>query len=400
MALQRSGHVDEAIERARKALAILERDPLDPGVASVSAALGSSLSFSGRHEEAAEYLDRALITAQALDLPVPLCRALNARAVSYMQLTRFDEAIGLWTVLADIADRNGLTDLQAVAVSNIGNTQMARDLPEGVDRIEEAIAISRRNGDAYGLAVGTGNLMLSHLYTGRWEEVERLGEEVMNSSAENQEDPHVRLATLNAWRGEPAEAHLARLSGWMDSDIVENRFIAIAARNTVALSEGRHEALLEGGTALVRDVIQALGPLHESLRQIWPDTLMAALADGQVDVAAELVRMLDVEPRGRISPYLRTELHRGRGLVAAAREQHDEVEAELRAAVDDMRALKYPYPQARVQIDLAAWLIGQGRQAEAAQALAEAVALLTPLRAAPLLGRASELLASVPAAAA
>jgi hypothetical protein len=45
-------------------------------------------------------------------------------------------------------------------------------------------------------------------------------------------------------------------------------------------------------------------------------------------------------------------------------------------------------------------MIGQGRQAEAAQVLADTVATLTPLRAAPLLGRASELLASVPAAVA
>jgi class 3 adenylate cyclase/tetratricopeptide (TPR) repeat protein len=400
VALQRAGHVEEAIERSRAALAILERDPLDPGVASVSAALGSSLSFSGRHEEASGYLDRALIAAQALDLPVPLCRALNARAVSYMQLSRFDEAIGLWTVLLDIAERNGLTDLQSSAVSNIGNTQLARDIPESIDRIEEAIAFSMRIGDSYGRAVGTGNLMLSHLYTGRWEELERLGEELMNNSAENQEDAHARLAPLKAWRGEPAGEHIATLTGWLEGDNVETRFIAFAARNTVALSEGRFDVLLEGGTALVRDAMDALGPLHESLRQLWPDTLDAAIGDGQVDVAAELVDLLAVEPRGRVSPYLRAELHRGRGLVAAAREEHDEVEAELRAAAEDLRGLGYPYPLARAQIDLAAWMIGQGRQAEAAQVLAEAVAALTPLRAAPLLGRASELLASVPAAVA
>jgi ATP/maltotriose-dependent transcriptional regulator MalT len=158
--------------------------------------------------------------------------------------------------------------------------------------------------------------------------------------------------------------------------------------------------LLDDGTALVRDAMEALGPLHESLRQIWPDTLEAAIAGGQVDVAAELVALLNVEPRGRISPFLRAELHRGRGLVAAAREEHDEVEAELRAAVEDLRGLGYPYPLARAQIGLAAWMIGQGRQAEAAQVLADTVATLTPLRAAPLLGRASELLASVPAAVA
>jgi hypothetical protein len=156
--------------------------------------------------------------------------------------------------------------------------------------------------------------------------------------------------------------------------------------------------VIEGGTSAVRGAMEAVGPLHESLRLLWPDTFTAAIVEGRLDVAAELIELLDAEPRGRLSPYLRAELHRARGLLAAARSADDEVEAELRAAVDDIRGLGYPYPLARAEIDLAAWLIGQGRHAEATQVLSDAVARLTPLRAAPLLARASELLASVPAA--
>jgi class 3 adenylate cyclase/tetratricopeptide (TPR) repeat protein len=400
VAMQRSGRIEEGIERTKAALAILEQDPLDPGTASVGAVVGMCLTFAGRHEEAAEYLERALITAQALELPVPLCRALNARAVSYMQQTRFDEALGLWAVLADIAERNGLTDLQSSALSNIGNVGLARDLPEAQERISEALALSRRIGDSYGRLVGTGNLMLVQLFAGRWDEMEQLGHELLNAQFESQEDAHVRLACLKAWRGEPAGEHVAALASWRHSDNIENRFITLAAESSVALSEGRYEMLLAEGTATVRGAVEALGPLHESLRILWPNTLEAAMADDRIDVAAELVQILETEPRGRLSPYLRAELHRGRGLVAAAREAHDEVEAELRAAVDDLSGLGYPYPTARAQIDLASWMIGQGRQTEAAKLLAEAVATLTPLRATPALTRAGELLAGMPAAAA
>jgi class 3 adenylate cyclase/predicted ATPase len=401
VALQRLGRIDEGVERAKAALEILERDPdTGAGVAAVTAALGACLSFGGYHEEAAGYLEKALIMAQALELPLPLCRALNSRAVSYMQQSRFDESVGLWTVLADIAERNGLTELQSNAISNIGNVLLARDLPEARGRIKEAIALALRTGDSYARMVSSGNLMLVHLFAGQWEEMERVGNELLNAPIEHQEDVHARFACLKAWRGEPAAEHLAVLAPWREGNNLEDRFIATAADIAVALSEGRHEEVVEDGVVAIRSAMEAVGPLHESLRLLWSDTMAAAIATGRIDVAADLVAVLDAEPRGRLSPFLRAELHRAKGLLSAAREEHDEVEAELRAAVDDQRALGYPYPTARAQIDFAAWLIGQGRQAEAAQLLAAAVAMLTPLRAAPLLGRASELLAAVPAAAA
>jgi class 3 adenylate cyclase/tetratricopeptide (TPR) repeat protein len=400
VALQRLGRIEEGIERAKAALAILETDPESPGIAAVAAALGVCLSFAGHVEEGSHHLERALIMAQALELPLPLCRALNARAVSYMQQSRFDEAVGLWTVLADIAQRNGLTELQANAVSNIGNVLDARDLPEAREWIKEAIALSLRTGDSYARLVSTGNLMLNALFAGRWEELEQLGNEILGAEIEHREDVHVRLASLKAWRGEPAADHVEGFRAWRESDNLEDRFIAVAAENAVAFSVGRYADVVETGRVAIPGAIEAVGPLHESVRFLWPDTLGAAIAEGRLDVVVELIGMLEVEPRGRLSPYLRAELHRGRGLLAAAREEHEAVEVELRAAVADLRSLGYPYPLGRAQIDLAGWLIGQGSQAEAAKLLTDAVAGLTPLRAAPLLARASELLAGVPAAAA
>jgi hypothetical protein len=101
-----------------------------------------------------------------------------------------------------------------------------------------------------------------------------------------------------------------------------------------------------------------------------------------------------------VSPYLRGELNRGRGLLAAARGEHDEVEEPMRAAIATFDSLGYPFPRARTQIDLAEWLIAHGRYAEAEPLLSEAVIALSPLRAAPLLARANDLLTRVPASAA
>jgi hypothetical protein len=399
MALVRSGRLEDSIERVAAALATLGEDSLDPVATVLNAVLGSALSFTGRHEEAAKYLEPALISAQALELPLPLCRALNARAITYQHQSRFDEAVGMWEVVVGIAERHGLTELHANALSNIGNVGVARDLPDAAERLEAAVAESSRIGDSWGRMVGTGNLMLSHLFTGRWDELERLGEELLANSTDVTEDPHVRLACLKAWRGEPAAPNLDALSAWRTGDNLETRFIALAADGAVALAERRYDVLLAGGTAPLKEAFETLGPLNESLRFLWPDTVAAALAAGCLDIASDLVELLAREPRGRVSPYLRAELHRARGLLHAARGEHEHVEAELSAAVDDLKALGYPYPLARVQIDLAAWLIEQGRSAEGAPLLSEATIALTPLSAAPALARARELSAAVPVSA-
>src|SRR5262249_17916502 len=190
----------------------------------------------------------------------PLCQALNARGVTYMQQSRFDEALGVWGVSADIAERNGLTSLRAVAQSNIANVMSARDLPDAETRLKDAIVLSRRVGDSYGRAVGTGNLMFWYLFSGDWDEMERLANELFEGPPENQDDTHVRMTCLNAWRGEPGDAHTEALRSWAESFDIERRFIAQAAVNSLALSAGRYEALIVDGLAPVREAADALGP--------------------------------------------------------------------------------------------------------------------------------------------
>jgi hypothetical protein len=201
-------------------------------------------------------------------------------------------------------------------------------------------------------------------------------------------------------RGAPPAPHVEAIASWAESLDIERRFIARAASNALALSEGRYELLVADGVAPVREAVDSLGPLHEAFRIQWPDTLQAAIATDRLELADELLELLESVPRGLVSPYLRAELHRGRGLVAAAKGAGEAVESELRAAIDGLRELGYPYALGRAEIDLAEWLIDQGRHAEAAQLLTDAVARVTPLRAAPLLARASELLSRVPAATA
>ena len=88
---------------------------------------------------------------------------------------------------------------------------------------------------------------------------------------------------------------------------------------------------------------------------------------------------------------MRAQLARSRGLLAAARSDHDAVEADLLAAVEGFRSLGHVYWLARAQTDLAAWLIERGRGDEAGPLLDEAILTLERLGAAPALARARDL---------
>jgi hypothetical protein len=133
-------------------------------------------------------------------------------------------------------------------------------------------------------------------------------------------------------------------------------------------------------------------------RLAWPLAFESAVALGRLEDAEALTKLLADQPPGIISPYLRAQLARANGMLAAARHEHEGVEPSLVSAIEDFRGLGYPYWLARAQTDLAAWLIGQGRFGDAAPLLVEAGATLESLGASPALARTRDLGASLPAA--
>lgn len=51
---------------------------------------------------------------------------------------------------------------------------MTGDLPGAADAFQIALSLARRRGDRYLEAIYLGNLMLMHIFAGRWEETIRL----------------------------------------------------------------------------------------------------------------------------------------------------------------------------------------------------------------------------------
>jgi tetratricopeptide (TPR) repeat protein len=314
----------------------------------------------------------------------------------YSATGRVEEARILYEGAIELADLHGLGLALLRAQLNSGDLLMRFDAPGAVERSQEALASTRRFGDRMRESVAASNLMVLGRLTGRWGEAERLAAEMIGDNPASRpfgEAISVELCVFAAVRGdvEGARRHLDAIAGWKENEDAELHGTYAALAGGVALAEGRAEVALDMLAGTLRTVLATGMHSGDTARQAWPDAIDAAVAAGRMDTLAELVELLAEKPRGWVAPYMRAHLARARAFVAVAEADHEAAEAHLRTALDSFTALAYPYWVARVQVQLAAWLVEQGRASEAAPLLDEAVATLEELGAAPALARAREL---------
>ncbi len=397
-ALSRLGRNGEAVERVTAALQTLGPDQLDPEVGALQAVLGHALLWTGREEEAAHPLDTAVRIAQELELPAVLSGAFIDKGLICLQKSRPEEARALFGAARAIAERNDLTAELMLALGNSGTLAVQWDLPEAADQYTETLALTRRQGDRFQESFAAGMLAYVNVFSGHWEEVERLCGNLLEELEERPgaEFLHSPLAMLHALRGErdAAAASLAQLESWARGDNDELRAARASVAVQVELAGGDAEETLRKGDVLLAEALEPLGTAHDAVRNAWPDTLEAALKLGRTTHARKLLALLLEQAPGHVPPYLRAQLTRGQALLAAAERENDAVEAELRSAIGSFGALGYPYWLARAQTDLAEWLIERDRASEAAPLLREATATLSSLGAAPACARARALTAS------
>ena len=392
VSLIRVGRVQEAAERIGEAIeALTPGSTLDPDVARLNAILGRALVFAGDHAAAAGPLETALVISQALELPDVLGEALVNKAIVCEVTGRIREAEYLYAAAEDVAERDGLAAVRDRSLTNLANFQMLWDRPEAYRHIEAALSLTRRRGDRYGEGLVSGMLVQIHLWTGRWEELEELAAELAAQDDDRPSTPfgHTGLLLLCVHRGAGAQAavHLDHISSWREREDADLRSVYEACQVLLSRVDGRPEEALEFGLRTLEPAIAAVG-LADGFRHAWPAVLGAAIDLGRLDDARQVLGVLADRPRGHVPPFLRAQLARGQALLAAAEGRHETVEAGLNAAIDGFAGLGYPHWLAITQTDLAAWLIDQDRRGEAEPLLEDAIAALTPLRAAPALDRA------------
>jgi hypothetical protein len=403
-ALRRAGRATEAIDRMRQGLAVLSREAGDSGAAELNVELAVALLASGYVREAAEPLDRGLELAQAHELTNVLAGALTYRAQMCVMLGRSHEASLLFDGAIDLCRQYELTSRLIVALLNSGDFLRRFDLPGAAERLSDALVVARQAGSRVYESVAASSLMLVWHYTGEWDELEQLGNELLEGQSRERpgaEYLHLGLTLLSAHRGElgSAREHLAGMSAWRSIEANEARWSHAASEAWVALAAGDHPTALELLSGTMSDVIAGEGASNQASRIGFPCALEAAIELGQMDQAAELMALLGDLPPGHVPPFLRAQVARGRGLLALAADDRAAAHGHLIRAVEMLSTLGYPFWLARARTDLGALLIDDGRFEEGRRQVGEAIAVLRPLRAAPALERAESLLARLGVAA-
>jgi tetratricopeptide (TPR) repeat protein len=367
----------------------------------LSTELGVALFFSGRPSAALAPLERGLVLAERLELGDRIPHAMHRYALALTLTGRLAEARALFEEAIAMAERLGRSDDMIAAQTNSSDLMLRYDQPGGLERSLEALATARRVGNRGFESVSAANALSFLTLLGRWEEVDRLDAELTPDDGTERPDAefvHTVQVEVAVHRGDVAagEERLARCQAFAESGNSESRLMYVAARGLVLAAAGDVEAALPVLMDALRASDATLGHAGEATRIGYGPAIDLALDAGRTEDAATLLAALDGVQPGMVSRLRRTHHRRGVAKLAAARGEHDDVEAGLRAALASYEDMGYVYWAAYTRADLAAWLIDRDRSGEAWPLLDEAELTFTSLGARPALERVQELRAGAP----
>ena len=386
------GHLEQAIERMRKAHAVLSGEEPDPDIALVAAQLGRFLAVAGRHEEAVPPLEEALELAEHLELPEVYSQALASRAIGLTNRGRLREAETLLRHALEVALDQGLTGAALRAHNNLGVVLESLDrFADAIDLGNQSIALARRTGDRPRELSWLAGAIIDLVAAGRWDEAQAQAEEALAapelSSIEWVAAGLTDLMPVFIHRGriEGARDLLQNLPG-QDTDNPETRLGYDLARMRLMRAEGKSaEALATGQQALAG--VAHLGLTRALMKQVLVEAIEAALDLGDAERAEELLGVVRGARPGQVTPYLRAHAARLAARIEAVAGNADSVEPGFVAAEQGFRDVGAPFDLAVSLLEHAEWLAARGRTDEAEQPLTEAREIFAQLEATPWIER-------------
>jgi class 3 adenylate cyclase/tetratricopeptide (TPR) repeat protein len=383
------GRLEEAIGRMERSFEVLSGEQPDADLAALAAQLARLHFFSGETARAAERVELALETAEALDLPELVSQALNTKAM--MLVRRPHESQALIREALQVALEHDLPAAALRAYYNISFLAATRgSFADALDPVERGLALARRRGDR----AWEWRMLLAVAETlyqlGRWDE----------ALARIAEMPSDRRPTgsflfvadslagrIHLHRGELDEAvrDLAPFEAWdpgRERQAWAHKEFMVALLRRV---RGELESAVEQGERAFESY-RALGNPTDAVDAL-AESVAAALELGEVDSAGRLVALCDDLTRVERTFIVEAQATRLRGVLAAARGQLDSAEQQLEAAGAHFRELGLTFWLAASLLELGEVLVRAGRGDEAARLLAEAREIFESLKARPWLER-------------
>jgi class 3 adenylate cyclase/tetratricopeptide (TPR) repeat protein len=398
-------HLEQAVERVRKAHAVLSGDEPDRDRAAVAAQLGRFLAIEGRHAEAIPFLEEALELAEHLELPEVYSHALSSRAIGLQRAGRLDESSVLLRRALEVALEH---DIPAAASRAYNNLAVAWETLDQFEReislAGDALELARRKGDR-GVEIGwlTGSAA-GLVALGRWDEALAMADEAraieVMASLPWAAAGLLDLVPVHVRRGEldVAEALVRSHQDIGQSDNEELRVLFEASRAELLRARGDAAGALSAADGALASR-ERLGLVTQPIKRAFVQAMEAALELGDTTKAEELLGIVESARPGLVTPYLRAHAARFAARLAAERGDDESVETGFMAAVLGFRGIGMPFDLAVTLLEHAEWLTTQDRAPEALPSLEEATEIFDRLLATPWLERTSKVAAGVPATA-
>jgi tetratricopeptide (TPR) repeat protein len=306
------------------------------------------LFYAGRYAEARLLLEGALQRARAADLHWAWFRAAANLAELLQDSDRFGEAFEL-TTEHDARGRQlgNREEIAYVRAAGIRPLFMLGRWDEALARAEEAEQVEASEQAVAELV----ELVPVHCEQGDLDAAQRVLQAHDRSRDAEQADIRVGFAT--------AEARLLRAQG-------------LSAEARSAADRALHSELAITNSRVKRSLVEALE---------------AALAQGNLTDAEELLGGVETLQPGELTPFLLAQRFRFRARVDSELGRHDRVDENFRSAAAVFLEFGFAFYLAATQLEHVEWLVGHGRVAEAEPLLAEARETFEWLGAKPWLER-------------
>ena len=268
---------------------------------------------------------------------------------------------------------------EARASANLADSLAAVSPARTIDIAGQALRSARDHGLQLYAEITALNLTHALWCAGHWGRLAEVLTELDDPAEAH--DPASRSMTMSVdlWRVDAGLPPLVTPSQLSESDDVQEL--------AWQLHLGMMRARLDGDLALARRHAAAVmeDQIRDGITQgdffmLWAESVRTAVAAGDLSLSDRLLLLVTERGPGDVPPALRAHLHAMRAAVAvAAGGDPESIERDLRAGVEAFESFGSPPYVARTQGELAGWLVGQGREAEAEPLFAAARATLLDL---------------------